>query len=54
MPGLGRALDKLEARRRADLKDWLAAEGLDAVVWLCVADVSKADADTNEDSAVEV
>ncbi|KAI4855153.1 hypothetical protein E4T45_03410, partial [Aureobasidium sp. EXF-8846] len=53
MPGLGQALRNLEARRKTDYEDWLAAEGIDAVVWPCNADVGKADADTNEESAVE-
>jgi amidase len=53
MPGLGQALQNLEARRKTDYEDWLAAEGIDAVVWPCNADVGKADADTNEESAVE-
>jgi amidase len=53
MPGLGQALHNLEARRKTDYEDWLVAEGIDAVVWPCNADVGKADADTNEHSAVE-
>jgi amidase len=53
MPGLGQALQNLEARRKTDYEDWLAAEGIDAVVWPCNADVGKADADTNEGSAVQ-
>jgi amidase len=53
MPGLGQALHNLEARRKTDFEDWLAAENIDAVVWPCNADVGKADADTNEGSAVE-
>jgi amidase len=53
MPGLGQALRNLEARRKTDYEDWLVAEGIDAVVWPCNADVGKADADTNEHSAVE-
>jgi amidase len=53
MPGLGQALQNLEARRKTDYEDWLAAEGIDTVVWPCNADVGKADADTNEESAVE-
>jgi amidase len=53
MPGLGQALQNLEARRKTDYEDWLAAEGIDAVVWPCNADVGKADADTNEESAVQ-
>lgn len=53
MPGLGQALHNLEARRKTDFEDWLLAEGIDAVVWPCNADVGKADADTNEESAVD-
>jgi amidase len=53
MPGLGQALHNLEARRKSDFEDWLAAEGIDAVVWPCNAGVGKADADTSEGSAVE-
>jgi amidase len=53
MPGLGQALQNLEARRKTDYEDWLAAEGIDAVVWPCNADVGKSDADTNEESAVQ-
>ena len=53
MPGLGRALHNLEDRRKTHFEDWLAAEGIDAIVWPCNADVGKADADTNEESAIE-
>lgn len=53
MPGLGQALHNFEARRKTDFEDWLLAEGIDAVVWPCNADVGKANADTNEESAVE-
>ncbi|KAG9896560.1 amidase signature enzyme, partial [Aureobasidium melanogenum] len=53
IPGLKQALHNLEARRKTDYEDWLIEEGLDAVVWPCNADVGKADADANEDSAAE-
>ncbi|KAG9645107.1 amidase signature enzyme, partial [Aureobasidium melanogenum] len=51
--GLEQALRNLEARRKTDYEDWFVEEGLDAVVWPCNADVGKADADANEDSAAE-
>ncbi|KIV93076.1 hypothetical protein PV10_04320 [Exophiala mesophila] len=51
IPGLGQALKNLEAKRKADFEEWLDASGLDAVVWPCNADVGKADADINEESA---
>jgi len=51
--GLGQALHNLETRRKTDFEDWLTAEGIDAVVWPCNADVGRADSDTNEESAVE-
>jgi amidase len=53
IPGLGQALQNLEAKRKADYEDWLTATGLDAVVWPCNGDVGKADADVNETSAAE-
>lgn len=53
IPGLGDALRNLETRRKSDYEDWLDKLGLDAVVWPCNGDVGKADADTNEESAVE-
>ncbi|KAK5064193.1 hypothetical protein LTR84_000026 [Exophiala bonariae] len=53
IPGLGQALQNLEARRRADFEDWLGTLGLDAVVWPCNGDVGKADADCNEASAAD-
>jgi len=52
MPGLGAALQKLEATRKAEYEDWLDSLGLDTVVWPCNADAGRADADTNEESAV--
>ncbi|KAL6245291.1 hypothetical protein RBB50_008066 [Rhinocladiella similis] len=53
IPGMGQALKNLEATRKVDFEDWLDAQGLDTVVWPCNADVGKADADVNEDSAAE-
>jgi amidase len=53
IPGMGKALGNLEARRKADFEDWLDALGLDTVVWPCNGDVGKADADINEASAAE-
>ncbi|KAJ9635597.1 hypothetical protein H2204_005771 [Knufia peltigerae] len=53
IPGMGQALKNLEAIRKADFEDWLDSQGLDTVVWPCNADVGKADADVNEDSAAE-
>ncbi|KAB5582900.1 amidase signature domain-containing protein [Coniochaeta sp. 2T2.1] len=53
IPGLGKALQNLEDRRKSDYEDWLDAMGLDAVVWPCNADVGKADADVNEESAAD-
>lgn len=51
IPGLGPALQKLEAKRKSDYEEWIASLGLDAVVWPCNGDVGKADADVNEESA---
>jgi len=53
IPGLRNALENLEAKRKSDYEDWLVDVGLDAVVWPCNGDVGKADADINEQSAVE-
>ncbi|MFZ5676644.1 MAG: amidase [Pseudomonadota bacterium] len=44
-------LNGLEATRRIDFEDWMASLGLDGVVFPAVADVGKADADVNEESA---
>jgi len=52
-PGLGEALKKLEASRRADFEDWLDDLRLDGVVFPCNGDVGKADSDVNEASADE-
>lgn len=51
IPDLAAGLRGLEATRRIDLEDWMAALGLDAVVFPAVADVGPADADTNGASA---
>ncbi|KAF5680059.1 glu asp-tRNA amidotransferase subunit A [Fusarium heterosporum] len=51
IPNLGTALQNLEATRRTDFEDWLDAMGLDTIVWPCNADVGKADADINKESA---
>ncbi|WP_119269105.1 amidase [Taklimakanibacter deserti] len=48
---LEEGLKGLEATRRIDFEDWMEALGLDAVVLPAVADVGKADADVNEESA---
>jgi Asp-tRNA(Asn)/Glu-tRNA(Gln) amidotransferase A subunit family amidase len=53
IPGMGQALENLEAKRKADFEDWLDAQGLDTIVWPCNGDVGKADADVNETSAAE-
>ncbi|ETN40930.1 uncharacterized protein HMPREF1541_05210 [Cyphellophora europaea CBS 101466] len=53
LPNLETALKNLEAKRKTDFEDWLAAEGLDTVVWPCNADVGKANADVDETSAAE-
>lgn len=44
-------LEGLEATRRLDLDDWMAASGLDVVAFPALADVGRADADTDEASA---
>ncbi|KXJ88409.1 amidase signature domain-containing protein [Microdochium bolleyi] len=53
LPHMASALRNLEARRKADWDDWLAACGLDAVVWPCNGDVGRADADTDEAAAAD-
>ncbi|KAK4940141.1 hypothetical protein LTR10_019676 [Elasticomyces elasticus] len=53
IPGMGKALQDLESRRKADFEDWLDTLDLDAVVWPCAGDVGRADADVNEASAVD-
>ncbi|KAF5696964.1 amidase signature enzyme [Fusarium mundagurra] len=44
-------LQNLELERKSAFEDWLDALELDMLVWPCNADVSKADADINEESA---
>jgi amidase len=51
IPGLGPKLQALEERRKVDFEAWLSAKNLDCVVFSCVGDVGKADADVNEESA---
>ncbi|RWQ55690.1 amidase [Mesorhizobium sp.] len=51
IPELEAGVKGLEATRRIDFEDWLAAQQLDAVVFPAVADVGRADADVNEASA---
>ncbi|KAF5540882.1 glutamyl-tRNA(Gln) amidotransferase subunit A like [Fusarium napiforme] len=51
IPNLGQALHNLELKRKSAFEDWLDALELDMVVWPCNADVGKADADINEESA---
>ncbi|TIM37818.1 amidase [Mesorhizobium sp.] len=51
IPELEAGLKGLEATRRIDFEDWLAAQRLDAVVFPAVAYVGPADADVNEASA---
>lgn len=48
---LAEGLAGLEATRKADLEDWMAAHGYDAVVFPALADIGPADADTNPASA---
>ncbi|GKU12528.1 unnamed protein product, partial [Fusarium langsethiae] len=51
IPNLGDALKNLETTRKSEWEDWLDEMGLDTVVWPCNADVGKADADVNKESA---
>lgn len=51
IPDMEAGLKGLEATRRIDFEEWMAERGIDAVVFPAVADVGKADADVNEDSA---
>ncbi len=44
-------LEGLEATRKLDLEDWMAEQGLDAVVFPTMTDIGPADADTNPVSA---
>ncbi|KAF6822998.1 amidase [Colletotrichum plurivorum] len=52
LPGLESHLTALEARRKRDLESWMDELGLDALVWPSAGDVGRADAETNEESAV--
>lgn len=53
IPELEGGVHGLEETRRLDLDEWMSRLGLDAVVFPAVADVGPADADVNEESAVE-
>ncbi|KAF9873332.1 putative amidase protein [Colletotrichum karsti] len=52
LPGLEKHLKALEARRERDLEAWMDDQGLDALVWPSAGDVGRADAETNDTSAV--
>ena len=51
LPHLEAGLRGLEETRRVDLEEWMDELGLDALIFPAVADVGRADADTNEESA---
>ena len=51
IPDLAEGVRGLDATRRLDWDDWLAAESLDAIVFPAVADIGPADADVNPASA---
>jgi amidase len=51
IPGMAAGLDGLERTRKRDFDDWMAERHLDAVIFPAVADVGRADADTNPESA---
>ncbi|MBX9471627.1 MAG: amidase [Chryseoglobus sp.] len=51
IPDLAEGVRGLDATRRLDWDDWLAAEALDAIVFPAVADIGPADADVNPASA---
>ena len=51
IPDIAEGVRGLDATRRLDWDDWLAAEGLDAIVFPAVADIGPADADVNPASA---
>ncbi|GAA4545395.1 amidase [Amycolatopsis samaneae] len=53
IPGLAEGVRGLEETRRADFDRWLDGLGLDAVCFPAVADVGRADMDTNPASADE-
>jgi amidase len=50
-PTIAEGLIVLEAIRKSDLEDWMDAHGFDAVIFPALADVARADSDTNPDSA---
>jgi Asp-tRNA(Asn)/Glu-tRNA(Gln) amidotransferase A subunit family amidase len=49
--GIAEALPALEAQRKRDLKDWMASQNIDAVVFPANGDVGKADLEHNDASA---
>ena len=51
IPDIAEGVRGLDATRRLDWDDWLAAEGLDAIVFPAVANIGPADADVNPASA---
>ncbi|GAB3112366.1 amidase [Janibacter alkaliphilus] len=51
LPHLEAGLRGLEETRRVDLEEWMDELGLDALIFPAVADVGRADADTDEESA---
>ncbi|PFG42866.1 amidase [Isoptericola jiangsuensis] len=51
IPWMAEGVRGLEATRRVDLEEWMDDLGLDAVVFPAMADVGRADADTNPASA---
>lgn len=50
LPGLDDALAGAERLRKVDFEDWLAAAGLDALVFPAGPDIGRADSDVNETS----
>lgn len=51
IPLIREGLEGLEKTRQVDFEDWLRELGLDAIVFPAVADVGRADADVNVESA---
>jgi amidase len=51
IPLIEEGLRGLEETRRVDFETWMAANGLDAVVFPAVADIGRSDSDTDPDSA---
>jgi len=51
IPLIREGLEGLEQTRKVDFEDWLAQQGLDAIVFPAVADVGPADSDVNPASA---